>query len=153
MLDKLFVKEGTRKKKKIVGRGPGSGYGCKSGRGNKGQKSRSGGNIPKWFEGGQMPLQRRVIKRGFKNINRIDFQVINVGQLQSLIEKGRISSDKLLKREDFFELHMIKKSDMPIKLLGKGEILKPVKIEVDRVSKSARDKIEKAGGKVEEIVS
>ncbi len=153
MLDKLITREGLKKKKKIIGRGPGSGYGCKSGKGNKGQKCRSGAKIPKWFEGGQMPLQRRVIKRGFKNINRVDYQVVNLEQLQFLLNNGKITSDRLLKREDFFELNLIKRYDLPIKLLGKGELSKPVKVQVDRASKSAKARIEELGGTVEEIVS
>ncbi len=153
MLDNLHAREGLKKKKKVVGRGTGSGYGCKSGRGNKGQKSRSGGSIPKWFEGGQMPLQRRVIKRGFRNINRVDFQVINLEQLQNLLNNGKITSDQLLKREDLFELRLIRDAARPVKLLGKGELSKPVKIQVEKASKSAKARVEELGGTVEEIVS
>lgn len=151
MLNNLYVRDGIKKSRKKVGRGPGSGYGCKSGRGNKGQKSRSGGNIPKWFEGGQMPLQRRVIKRGFKNINRKNYQVINLGQLQNLLDKGIIKSDQLVKRMDLIELNIIKRKEDPVKILAKGELKTAISIQVDAVSASAKARIEELGGTVEEI--
>lgn len=150
MLDKLYVRDGLKKKRKIVGRGPGSGNGCKSGRGNKGQKSRSGGAIPKWFEGGQMPLQRRVIKRGFKNINRKEYQVVNLGQLQELHKKERINSQDLVTRELLYELNILKIKERPFKVLAKGILSRPINIEVDAISNTARLKITEIGGVVKE---
>ena len=132
-------------KKKRVGRGPGSGHGGTSCRGHKGQKSRSGKKIKLGFEGGQMPLIRRVPKRGFSNKKFADR--INIVNLCSLakISSNEISPDLLR------ETGLVKKKGW-IKILGKGEISKPLNVQADYFSKSAREKIEGAGGKAKEIV-
>ena len=136
------------KKKKIrVGRGIGSGKGKTSGRGIKGQKSRSGVAI-KSFEGGQMPLYRRLPKRGFKQIKNIKIANINVEKIQSLIKKKIISADEKFNLKSLINKKIIKKSFNKIKILGKGDISSKLSIEADFSSKSAKDKIEKAGGTI-----
>ena len=141
-LNTLSPNRGARKKRKRIGRGPGSGSGGTAGRGHKGQKSRSGASIPVWFEGGQMPLQRRVPKFGFVNIFKKEIQIINVGNLESLKEKKKVTI------EDLAEAGLIKKSASPVKVLGKGEIDFMLDISVNAASKSAVEKIKKAGGTV-----
>ncbi len=137
--------EGSRKKKKRVGRGPGSGHGKTSCRGHKGQKSRSGGSIPPGFEGGQMPLQRRLPKRGFTNIFKKQYVLINIRDL------NRFDPNSTIGIEALKNAGLVKKNKDSIKLLGDGEISHPVMLKVHKVSKTARDKIEAAGGKVEVI--
>jgi len=137
--------EGSRKQKKRVGRGPGSGHGKTSCRGHKGQKSRSGGSIPPGFEGGQMPLQRRLPKRGFTNIFKKQYVLINIRDL------NRFDPNSTLGIEALKNAGLVKTNKDGIKLLGDGEISHPVMIKVHKVSKTARDKIEAAGGKVEII--
>ena len=129
-----------RRPRKRVGRGPGSGKGKTSGRGEKGQNSRSGGGVPAWFEGGQMPLQRRIPKRGFKNRNRKEYQVVNVGEL------GRVSG--AVSPEALRAAGLIRSLRLPVKLLGGGEVESPVECLVHAASASARSKIEAAGGSV-----
>ncbi len=141
----LSPSKGARKRKKRVGRGPGSGHGKTSCRGHKGQKSRSGGNIPPGFEGGQMPLQRRLPKRGFTNIFKKHYALINVRDLE------RFSPDSHLDMEALKNAGLVKKVKDGVKLLGDGEISHPVTIQVHKVSKTAREKVEAAGGKVEII--
>lgn len=135
----------SRKRKKRVGRGPGSGHGKTSCRGHKGQKSRSGGSIPPGFEGGQMPLQRRLPKRGFTNIFKKHYTLINVRDLE------RFSPDSDLDKEALRKAGLVKRAKDGVKLLGDGEISHPITIRVNRVSKTAREKIEAAGGTVEII--
>ncbi len=137
--------EGSRKQKKRVGRGPGSGHGKTSCRGHKGQKSRSGGSISPGFEGGQMPLQRRLPKRGFTNIFKKQYVLINIRDL------SRFAPNSTLGIEALKNAGLVKGNKDGIKLLGDGEIFHPVMIKVHKVSKTARDKIEAAGGKVEVI--
>ncbi len=137
--------EGSRKQKKRVGRGPGSGHGKTSCRGHKGQKARSGGSIPPGFEGGQMPLQRRLPKRGFTNIFKKQYVLINIRDL------NRFDPNSTLGIEALKNAGLVKRNKDGIKLLGDGEISHPVMIKVHKVSKTARDKIEAAGGKVEVI--
>ena len=141
----LSPAEGSRKQKKRVGRGPGSGHGKTSCRGHKGQKSRSGGSIPPGFEGGQMPLQRRLPKRGFTNIFKKQYVLINIRDL------NRFDPNSTLDIEALKDAGLVKRYKDGIKLLGDGEISHPVMIKVHKVSKTARDKIEAAGGKVEII--
>ena len=141
----LSPAEGSRKQKKRVGRGPGSGHGKTSCRGHKGQKSRSGGSIPPGFEGGQMPLQRRLPKRGFTNIFKKQYVLINIRDL------NRFDPNSTLDIEALKDAGLVKRYKDGIKLLGDGEISHPVMIKVHKVSKTARDKIEAAGGKVEVI--
>ena len=138
---------GSRKKRKRVGRGESSGWGKTSGRGNKGQKARSGGKIPPWFEGGQMPLTRRVPKRGFKNINRIIYQIINIEQLQKL----GFEPDTAVTPEVMQQSGILKERNTRVKILGRGTIDKPLKVSAHAFSKTATAKIVQAGGKIEVI--
>jgi len=140
-LSRLHAAPGSRKKSKKIGRGLGSGHGGTSCRGHKGQKSRSGGSIPPWFEGGQMPLQRRVPKRGFTNIFRKEVQIINLGSLEQYGAGDTVSPDTL------FDAGLISKKDVPIKILAFGEIKNALSIEAHAFSKNAIEKIENAGGK------
>ena len=144
-IHELSPAEGSRKKRKRVGRGPGSGHGKTCCRGHKGQRSRSGGHTRPGFEGGQMPLQRRLPKRGFTNIFKKDFNIINIKDL------NQFEPDCVLDIEDLKKAGLVSRKRFDIKLLGKGEISHPLVIKVDRVSKSAREKIEAVGGKVEMI--
>ncbi|MGY8765366.1 MAG: 50S ribosomal protein L15 [Nitrospinaceae bacterium] len=139
-LSELEAAPGSRKNRKRVGRGIGSGSGKTSGRGQKGQKSRSGGNPHPWFEGGQMPLYRRLPKRGFTNIFRKEYEVINLGQLIKLKNEGPVTPVVLKSKG------MIHKIDL-VKILGNGELTEAVTIHAHKFSKSAKDKIEKSGGK------
>ena len=136
------------KKKKIrVGRGIGSGKGKTAGRGMKGQKSRSGVAI-KSFEGGQMPLYRRLPKRGFNPIKKVKIAIINIEKFQTLIEKTRINIDEKIDLNNLIKKNILNKSYKKIKILGTGDINIKLDIEADFSSKSARDKIEKMGGKI-----
>ena len=136
------------KKKKIrVGRGIGSGKGKTSGRGMKGQKSRSGVAI-KSFEGGQMPLYRRLPKRGFNPIKKTKIAKINIEKLQTLIEKKKIQTDEKIDLKNLIKKNILNKSYKKIKILGTGDINIKLDIEADFSSKSARDKIEKMGGNI-----
>jgi large subunit ribosomal protein L15 len=144
MLNDLRPPAGSRKKKKRVGRGSGSGHGGTSCRGHKGQNARSGGGVPPWFEGGQMPLQRRLPKRGFTNIFRSEYCIINVGDLTRFAEQQEIISPEFLKKNGH-----VKKMKSGLKVLGKGEITAPVHVQAHKFSKKAVEKIEKAGGKAE----
>ncbi len=142
-LNELKPSKGSTHYKKRVGRGPASGNGKTAGRGHKGQKSRSGYSRRFGFEGGQMPLIRRVPKRGFKNINRMEYQVVNVDKL-NIFEDGEI-----ITRETLREKNLISKMSIPVKILGNGELKKKLTIKVDKVSKTARAKVEANGGLVE----
>ncbi len=136
------------KTKKIrVGRGIGSGKGKTSGRGVKGQKSRSGVAI-KSFEGGQMPLYRRLPKRGFNPINKNDLAVINLGDLQKLIDNQIISIDTKINIDTFKKSKLFKKSINKFKVLSNGDFNSKIDIEADYSSKNAKEKIEKAGGQI-----
>ena len=139
-LHSLCAPAGSRRGRKRVGRGPGSGKGKTAGRGEKGQNSRSGGGVPPWFEGGQMPLQRRIPKRGFKNRNRVEYQVVNVGDLNIL---GAEATPASLKAAG-----LIRSLRRPVKILGMGEVGVPLRCRVHGVSAAARRKIEAAGGSV-----
>jgi large subunit ribosomal protein L15 len=144
-IQELSPAEGSRKKRKRVGRGQGSGHGKTCCRGHKGQRSRSGGRLRPGFEGGQMPLQRRLPKRGFTNIFRQECIIINIKDL------NRFEPNSNLDREALRKAGLVKNEKGDIKLLGKGDISHPVVIAVDRVSKAARTKIEAAGGEVKMI--
>ena len=134
-------------KKIRVGRGIGSGKGKTSGRGVKGQKSRSGVSI-KSFEGGQMPLYRRLPKRGFNPINKDDIAVINLGDLQRLIDTKKISTDVKINIDTFKKSKLFRKSINKFKVLSNGDFNSKIDIEVDYSSKIAKEKIEKAGGQI-----
>ena len=135
------------KNKKRLGRGIGSTKGKTSGRGHKGQKSRSGVAI-KSFEGGQMPLYRRLPKRGFKSIKSKDIALINLSKIQDAINKKKISLSTIINLQSLQKLNMIKNKYRKIKLLGSGDIKNKFEAEVNFISKSAKEKIEKSGGKV-----
>ncbi|APF17672.1 50S ribosomal protein L15 [Caldithrix abyssi] len=141
-LSQLRPAKGATKNRKRIGRGEGSGQGVTAGRGNKGYRSRSGAKRRAWFEGGQMPLQRRLPKFGFKNINKVVFQVVNVGDL------AKIADQETITKEDLLKAGLIRKKNQPVKLLGDGDIDRKISIQVDAVSKSAKEKIEKVGGVV-----
>jgi large subunit ribosomal protein L15 len=140
-LGHLQYAEGAKKKSKRVGRGMGSGHGKTSCRGHKGQKARTGSGHRAWFEGGQMPLQRRIPKRGFFNIYRKAYQVVNVGDLK------RITGEKAT-LESLFEVNLVRNHVEPVKILGTGELAKALEVSAHAFSKSAIQKIEAAGGKV-----
>ena len=135
---------GSRKKRKRVGRGPGSGHGKTSCRGHKGQNSRSGGGVKPGFEGGQMPLQRRLPKRGFTNIFQKTFSIVNVGSLEKL-EETEITPEVLIKEG------LVRKIQDGVKILGNGELTKAVTVKAHAFSASAKEKIEKAKGTAEVI--
>lgn len=141
-LHELSPAKGSKRARKRVGRGPGSGIGKTSGRGEKGQKSRSGHSHRDGFEGGQMPLIRRVPKRGFTNIFKTEYAVVNLSQLAEL--EGDITPESLA------EVGLVR-SGKPVKVLGDGEIGKALKVTANKFSKSARSKIEAAGGTCEEL--
>jgi len=144
-LNDLSPAEGSRKSRKRVGRGPGSGHGKTSCKGHKGQKARSGASIGAGFEGGQMPLQRRLPKRGFTNHFKKIYDLININDLNVCEPNSVINLDKLK------ELGFYKGAKDGIKLLGNGELAHPVEIQVNKASKEAIKKIEAAGGKIELI--
>jgi large subunit ribosomal protein L15 len=141
-LSNLSPSPGSRKQRKRLGRGHGSGHGKTSGRGHKGFKSRSGSGIKPGFEGGQMPIQRRLPKRGFNNIFRTEYAIVNVRDLQKMRSGSKVNRESLLKNG------LIKASDTMVKILGDGELTKKFTVDVDKVSKSAQQKIESAGGSV-----
>jgi len=133
---------GATRPSKRRGKGSATGLGGTSGRGHKGHKARTGGKIPVWFEGGQMPIQRRLPKRGFTNVNRIDYQVFNLAQLASapagtVVDRGWLEQHRIVRRRG------------PIKLLGRGEVKAALTVRVDAASAGATQAIEAAGGKVE----
>ncbi len=142
-LNNIGMPKGANRDKKRRGRGPASGTGKTGGRGHKGQKARSGGGIPPWFEGGQMPLNRRLPKRGFTNIFKKTFQLVNVDELESRFEAGAEINGASLQ-----EAGLVKYADRPVKLLGRGKVEKSFTIEVAKASQSAIAAVEAAGGKV-----
>ncbi|MDP2943306.1 MAG: 50S ribosomal protein L15 [Candidatus Omnitrophota bacterium] len=144
-LGDIRVPAGATKKKKRVGRGPGSGHGKTSTRGQKGQKSRSGAGIRVGFEGGQMPLIRRIPKRGFTSKFKKIFQIVNLSQLTGFKENSVISPVELCKEG------IIKDETTPVKILGDGEVSKPITIKAHAFSSGAAEKIKKAGGQTELI--
>ncbi len=148
MTSQLNNRDKTNKSKIRVGRGIGSGKGKTSGRGVKGQKSRSGVAI-KSFEGGQMPLYRRLPKRGFNSISKEKVAILNLEKIQSFIDKKTINTSELLNTELFKKLKLINKGSTKLKILGTGEIKVKVNIEANLASKSAVEKLEKIGGSIQ----
>jgi large subunit ribosomal protein L15 len=142
-INELSPAEGAKRGRKRVGRGPGSGHGKTSCRGHKGQKSRSGGGVRPGFEGGQMPIHRRLPKRGFKNPFRKEYSVVNVGDLSQFEPNTQLDPDALR------EAGLVWKMLDGVKLLGSGEISHPLVVRIHKISHSAREKIEGAGGRVE----
>ena len=149
ILSNLKYKEGSRGKRKRVGRGEGSGHGGQATRGMNGQRSRSGAKFRAWFEGGQMPLQRRVPKRGFKNPFRVEYQPVNVGTLQRLVDEKKVEENKI-DAVTLYKSGVIRKVG-PYKILGKGELKTKLEVEANAFSASAKEKIESAGGTIKEI--
>ena len=148
-LNNLQPAKGSNKSSgKRLGRGQGSGKGGTSTKGHKGAQSRSGYSRKIGFEGGQMPLQRRIPKFGFNNINRVEYQTINIDDIQTLVEDKKIKKD--LTFEKMIELRIVKKGDL-VKVLGRGKIDVPVNVTAHKFSISAENSIEKAGGKITRI--
>jgi large subunit ribosomal protein L15 len=146
-LNDLSPAPGSRKDRKRVGRGHGSGHGGTSGKGDKGQLSRAGGGKGPGFEGGQNPLAMRLPKLpGFKNRFRVEFAIVNVSRLEVLFEAGDVVDVDAL-----FDKGVIKSKSVPVKVLGDGEITKALTVKADKVSGTARTKIEAAGGTVETL--
>jgi large subunit ribosomal protein L15 len=142
----LHAPEGANKKKRIIGRGQGSGRGTTAGKGNKGQKARSGGKTYVGFEGGQMPLYRRIAHRGFSNYPfKKEYQVINLAEVEKRFENGETVDSASL-----FAKGLVK-GPVPVKILGNGDITKKLTVKIGALSVSAREKIEKAGGTVKVI--
>ena len=147
-LHNLRPAPGATRARKRVGRGPGSGHGKTAGRGHKGQKSRSGYSRRYGFEGGQMPLVRRIPKRGFFNVFRVDYQVVNLRDLDRLFSDGdEVSPNTLV------EKGLIRRGPKPVKILATGDLTKKLSVMADKFSGSARSKIEAAGGTCETVAS
>ena len=146
-LNELSDLQGARKARKRVGRGIGSGKGKTAGRGVKGQKSRSGVAI-KGFEGGQMPLHRRLPKRGFKNIFAKNYNVFNLDRIQYFIDNGRINEKEVVNSENLLKARIIKTEKNGLKILGTGDLKSKVAFEVSGASQKAIKSIEKAGGQI-----
>jgi large subunit ribosomal protein L15 len=145
-LNNLRPPKGAKQPKKRVGRGPGSGHGKTASRGSKGAKSRSGFRFKRGFEGGQMPLHRRVPKRGFTNPFRVEYAVVNLDQLSEVFESGSSVTPELLR-----ERGLVRDATAPVKVLGRGDISKPLTVKAQKFSESASQKIAAAGG-VAEVV-
>lgn len=146
-LDELSPPAGSRKTRKRLGRGVGSGSGKTAGRGTKGHKSRSGGGVRPGFEGGQMPLHRRLPKRGFSNIFKKNFAIINIRDL------AKFEKDSIVDETALIQSRLIRGRRDGIKLLGQGEIEHPLTIKVNKASKAAIEKITRVGGKIEVLPS
>jgi large subunit ribosomal protein L15 len=141
-LNEVGPDKGARKKRRRIGRGEGSGRGGTAGRGTKGQNARSGGGVNMGFEGGQMPLHRRVPKRGFTNVFKKRYEILNIKDLSSFTSGETVDRNSLLK------VGLLHKT-WAVKLLGVGDISHPLTVKLDKVSQGARQKIESAGGNVE----
>ena len=146
ILSNLKYQEGSRKPRKRIGRGQGSGHGGTATRGHKGAGARSGNKHRAWFEGGQMPLVRRIPKFGFRNPFRKEYQIVNVKQLDALVQKGRIHDGRVTP-EGLYAIGAVSKKDAPVKILGDGELTSRLEISAHAFAKSAVKKIESAGGK------
>jgi large subunit ribosomal protein L15 len=144
-LHDLAPAPGAKTKRKRVGRGCGSGWGKTAAKGTKGQKSRSGGGTPPWFEGGQMPLQRRIPKRGFTNIFRVEYAIVNLGALQKFPTGSVVGPDQLR------EAGLLKKRYSMVKLLADGDLAHPLVVRVHKASRAVVQKLEALGGRVEII--
>ncbi|MFQ5736810.1 MAG: 50S ribosomal protein L15 [Thermodesulfobacteriota bacterium] len=146
MLDRLKAPKGAVKKRRRVGRGEGGGRGKTSGRGGKGQTARSGGNIKPGFEGGQMPLQRKLPKRGFTNIFKVKNRFVNLSEISAAFKAGDV-----VDASGLVEKGLIKKKGGPVKVLGNGELGVSITVKANSFSKSAAEKIKAAGGAAEVI--
>jgi len=147
-LEKLKPAAGSKGKKKRVGRGPGSGLGKTAGRGNKGAQSRSGYHFKRGFEGGQMPLHRRVPKRGFHNIFRTEYAVVNLDTLAERFDEGTVVTPDLLR-----EAGLIHSTRQPIKVLARGDVSKKLTVQAHKFSGKAAEKIQAAGGATHMLVA
>jgi len=144
MLERL-EKPKNKKKGKRLGRGYSSGKGLTAGRGTKGQRALSGGGKPVWFEGGQMPLTRRIPKRGFHNINKVEYEIVNLFKLEEKFEPNEEVTPETLRKKGLV------KRNLPVKILGMGDLKKSLNVKVHAISAKAKEKIESAGGKIELI--
>ena len=145
-LHDLKPNKGSKKDRKRVGRGYGSGMGKTAGRGTKGQNARAGGGVPLWHQGGDTPYFRRMPKKpGFKNFNRVEYQEVNLEFLSAFRKDSEITPEILR------EVELINTLSRPVVILGRGELKKPLKVKAHRFSRKAKEKIEKAGGTVEVI--
>jgi large subunit ribosomal protein L15 len=164
-LHDLRPAEGAHTAKTRVGRGIAAGKGKTAGRGTKGQKSRAGSSIPAWFEGGQTPIHIRIPKlRGFRNVNRVEYEVVNVGAISAAVELGRLPEGDLpggakraagapvtVNQELLRTAGLVRSMDKPLKILGSGDVTQQLFVVADAFTKSAREKIESAGGTVQVI--
>lgn len=150
ILSNLKYTPGSKKKKKRIARGEGSGMGGTATRGMNGQRSRSGAKFRAWFEGGQMPLQRRIPKKGFTNRFRVEYQAVNVSVLQDLVEKGKVM-DGIINPQILLDNGVIRKLDVKYKILGNGELTSKLDVEAHKFSASAKEKIEASNGSIKEI--
>ena len=142
MLNELHPPKGARTQRKRKGQGPGTGNGKTAGRGHKGQKARKSGHVRRGFEGGQMPLIQRLAKRGFTNIFRTEYQVVNIGDLNEFAANSKVDIEALA------AVGLVRHGDRPVKLLGAGELKIALTLTIDKASKSARAAVEAAGGTV-----
>ena len=145
-LSNLAPASGATKKRKRVGRGPGSGNGKTAGRGHKGRGARAGGNTPPGYEGGQMPLQRRLPKRGFHNPFRVPYSVVNLGQLEDRFDAGAVVDAEALQARG-----LIRSTRERVKILAKGELNKALIVKAQRFSAAARDRLQALGGSAEVV--
>ena len=155
-LHDLRPAEGSRKERTRVGRGIAAGKGKTAGRGTKGQRSRAGASIPAWFEGGQTPLHIRIPKlRGFRNINDVQYEVVNVGAISAAIEAGKLESDGkapvTVNADTLKQAGLVRRDRLPLKVLGMGDVSVKLFVLADAFTKSAREKIEAAGGTAQVI--
>lgn len=150
ILSNLKPAKGSNRKNKRIGRGEGSGHGGTATKGSNGQRSRSGAKFRAWFEGGQMPLQRRVPKRGFKSPFKIYYQIVNVDKLQKLVDDKKVT-DGVINFETLLKHRTVSKSSVPFKILGNGELKAKLNVEAHAFSASAKEKIESLGGTIKEI--
>ncbi|MCH7972460.1 MAG: 50S ribosomal protein L15 [Bacteroidetes bacterium] len=150
ILSNLKYIKGSRRNRKRVARGAGSGRGKTATRGSNGQMSRSGAKHKAWFEGGQMPLQRRVPKFGFTNIFKVYYQVVNLNSLQKLVEDKKLKKG-LVNIDTLKAVGLVSNNKQPVKVLGNGEIKSKLQIEVNTFSQSAKEKIEAVGGTIKKV--
>ena len=155
-LHELHPAPGSRRKRTRVGRGIAAGQGKTAGRGTKGQKSRSGASIPAWFEGGQTPLHIRIPKlRGFRNINDVEYEVVNVGAISAAIASGKLQQEKgapvTVNADTLKAAGLVRRDRLPLKVLGHGEVDAKLFVLADAFTRSAREKIEAAGGTAQVI--
>lgn len=152
ILSNLKPAKGSNKKVKRIGRGEGSGHGGTATRGMNGQRSRAGAKYKAWFEGGQMPLQRRIPKRGFHSPFKIYYQVVNIGSLQKLVDDKKVE-DGIINAVSLYKGGLISKAAGPYKILGSGDLKAKLNVEAHLFSASAKEKIESVGGTIKEIKS